>query len=533
MGTTAQKLTYLSGTKDRLKATINYAGAGLTNETFRQYPEKLYDKYLDILKDNGEALFNGLPKVTGTDTSLSLNNTASTRMALSLAPSELSQDGTPTPESPQDIHTISGNNEIKVEGSNLFDINTLDGSANMTISNGKLILAGSTAYHVTNVGVNLKDIANLKAGETYYLNYKTTYTGSDYNKLYLRGSTSYWVNGTSHTITQSELDDRIAFYGTNNSEISELIISKENIDYEPYISQETDINLGTLEVCKIGDYADEFIIPSGNNIIKGLISGSRAWGDGVIGDNEYYSRTDYIEVKPNTAYYIQHGISSGKGYTIWCYDSNKTTLGSVNLSGSSFDASGTVTTLANTKYIIANFYNETINTNPPMLNEGLTALPYEPYNNGKWYLKKNVGKVVLDGSENSWILNGNYFETPTISSLAITTVYSNIAAYITIGGLSANTNNRIAPYQNRCWLRVSQFNNNLDTFKTFLQTTNLIIYYVLSTPIYTLLNDTLQEELNNIKKALSYDTQTNISQTNNDLPFVISASAVKKYELNN
>lgn len=127
---------------------------------------------------------------------------------------------------------------IRNSGKNLFDINTLDGSANMTISNDKLILAGSTAYHVTNVGVNLKDIANLKVGETYYLNYKTTYTGSDYDKIYLRGTTSYWVNGTSHTITQAELDDRIAFYGTNNSEISELIISKENIDYEPYGSNE-------------------------------------------------------------------------------------------------------------------------------------------------------------------------------------------------------------------------------------------------------------------------------------------------------
>ena len=87
----SDKLTYLSGTKDRLKTTINYAGAGLTNETFRQYPEKLYDKYLDILKDNGEALFNGIPKATGTGTSITLNETANTRIKMNLAPSELEQ----------------------------------------------------------------------------------------------------------------------------------------------------------------------------------------------------------------------------------------------------------------------------------------------------------------------------------------------------------------------------------------------------------------------------------------------------------
>ena len=119
-------------------------------------------------------------------------------------------------------------------GKNLFNIDILEGSPNMTISNGKLILEGSTAYHASEVGINLKNIADLKVGETYYLNFKTTYAGGNYNAIYLRGTTSYWNSGTAHTITQAELDDRIAFYGTDNSEISEIIISKENIDYEPY-----------------------------------------------------------------------------------------------------------------------------------------------------------------------------------------------------------------------------------------------------------------------------------------------------------
>ena len=64
--------------------------------------------------------------------------------------------------------------------------------------------------------------------------------------------------------------------------------------------------------------------------------------------------------------------------------------------------------------------------------------------------------------------------------------------------------------------------------KTWLNTHNTEVYYVLATPTYTLLNDTLQTQLDNMKYALAYDTQTNISQTNTDLPFIINAETYAK-----
>ena len=45
----------------------------------------------------------------------------------------------------------------------------------------------------------------------------------------------------------------------------------------------------------------------------------------------------------------------------------------------------------------------------------------------------------------------------------------------------------------------------------------------MTTPIYTLLNDTLQTQLDNLQYALAYDDKTYISQTNTDLPFIINA----------
>ena len=42
----------------------------------------------------------------------------------------------------------------------------------------------------------------------------------------------------------------------------------------------------------------------------------------------------------------------------------------------------------------------------------------------------------------------------------------------------------------------------------------------------------LIDQLNLLEKAMSKDGQTNISQVNNDLPFIISASALKEWQEN-
>jgi hypothetical protein len=70
--------------------------------------------------------------------------------------------------------------------------------------------------------------------------------------------------------------------------------------------------------------------------------------------------------------------------------------------------------------------------------------------------------------------------------------------------------------------------NTLDNFKTWLTNNSVVVYYVLATPTYTLLNDTLQNQLDNLQYALAYDDKTYISQTNTDLPFIIDAETYAK-----
>jgi len=79
----SDKLTYLNDTKTKIREAINGLGANLTSEdTFRSYVNALND------------IYDYLPKVTGSGTSITLNNTIKGRMNIELGTSELSQETT-------------------------------------------------------------------------------------------------------------------------------------------------------------------------------------------------------------------------------------------------------------------------------------------------------------------------------------------------------------------------------------------------------------------------------------------------------
>ena len=66
-----------------------------------------------------------------------------------------------------------------------------------------------------------------------------------------------------------------------------------------------------------------------------------------------------------------------------------------------------------------------------------------------------------------------------------------------------------------------------DGFKTWLSTHNTDVYYVLATPTYEEITDTtLLSQLEAL--AYSYEGTTNISQVNDDLPFVLDITALKE-----
>lgn len=169
---------------------------------------------------------------------------------------------------------------------------------------------------------------------------------------------------------------------------------------------------------------------------------------------------------------------------------------------------------------------------------------YQDYiyeSNGNWFKKGNIDKIVLDGSEN-WVYE-NSTSTPTertIFRVETFTAGTNLNYISNRFIYNSQSSNRFILVANNNKPYVSIDNNlvNISTsdssetkvskIKTFASSNNMVIYYILTTPTDTQITDTtLITQLNNIKKAYSYDTQTNISQTNEDKPFIIYAEAIR------
>lgn len=440
MGTISDKLTYLNETKNQLKTMISYGlETPLSNETFREYVSALKQALINSMSDTLNPTWNNLPKISSTPaTSLSINNTLEAPMRVELNPSELSQDGTPTPSSPQDIHTISGDNTISVKDEN---------NAN----------------------------------------------GTDYS-----------------------------------------------------------VNLDNIEYCKIGNYEDKFIRTSGKNLLP---TQENDWEQGSLDTNGEVSSTtrirtkEYYLIENDTNYHITITNTNYCFLNIYLYNSSKRYIGQYYSIEPSINGTRDMTinipssyasNLAYMRVIIKKNDNTStitpseITTILPMINEGTTALPYEPYGTNEWYIKKNIGKKVYSGtSDESWIFEktGSYNRF----YILIDDAYVGTNRKVCLSNYFKNNLTRnddgICFIVNR---NVFLYNNDITTandFKTWLSTHNTEVYYILATPTYTQITGTLAEQLESIYNAMSKDGQTNISQTNDDLPFILDVTALEKLEI--
>lgn len=156
----------------------------------------------------------------------------------------------------------------------------------------------------------------------------------------------------------------------------------------------------------------------------------------------------------------------------------------------------------------------------------------------KWYLKKNIDKHLLIGDDinnehnNTFVLKQSICslfkkpvantDTPLIMSTHLVPISWSSSWATATGFISINADDGDTR------VRMSLPNMTIAEYRTWEQSNTLLLYYVKAQPQNILLSDTLQTQLDNIANALSYDEQTNISQTNDDLPFIISASVLMK-----
>lgn len=452
-------------------------------------------------------------------TSLSINNTKKAKMKVNLL-GNTSQTGTPTPDNPIPVNVVSGDNEVVVCGKNLFvKSSVIDGEK--YLQDGSI--SSDSSYCRSPLYMNVNGVTKLTiSGSDSSSNGKVIIYDENKNVI------DYWsTRNITITLPNNSYYIRIsvekAYKNTLQVEVGDTATSYSDE------SSTYPIHLGEYELCKIGTYQDKFIRNSGKQLFNGIMELGILDGDTgqPVSNSSYMRCKDFIPVKELTDYSIKSIDITNINLAVYEYKEDY----SYNLSSNKIIYNGNtlLTTNSGTKFI--KFRPLVANTNLSsrfMVNEGSTALPYEPYGNGDWYLEKHIGKYTFNGSE-TWTLalsgtNTNlYYSQLTYISADVLSDYftRNDNLYLEdVEGMRGVENN------DRMWFRISNTTASDSTaFKTWLSTHNTSVYYVLETPTYTKITyQPLIDQLNAVWRANSYKGQTNISQINNDLPFELNVS---------
>lgn len=529
---TSDKLTYLANTKGYIKDITNYSLPS-TNQitsstTFRAYKDKIFEGIVNTMLDK-DSVFNALPKITTTpSTSQSINNTLHAPMKIKLKPSELSQAGTPTPESPQDIHSISGNNKISVCGKNLFDKD--------------IFIQGTWSSSSNNLRV-VGFIKKVKSGETYTVsiynsNFKFAIGNSTKNtqtdNTAVQSDSGWQTTTYTYTITGDGYLWLQVAKTSGNISPSDLSISDFQIElgnqattYTEHEENNRTIQLGDIEYCKIGNYEDEFIRNSGKNLCNG--TNQLAYLNTAVNTCATGSGNSGLYIKVNGGNYTISTLTSQERYRVACVSNEPSATAQTAYNGVKKDGTSDSITIDTTgySYLVVN----ATDLSKIQIEKGTTATSYEPYGTGQWYIKKNIGKVVLDGSE-SWFKSSvqtiNRFGI-TFTDLGLIPINEQALSSHFVyksGSSTVSGTFYLATTLSNMYIDYSAYDSmTKDDFKTWLSNNNVSMYLVLATPTYTQITGDLATQLEEYYE--SYDGQTNITQIPNDLPFVLDVSVLE------
>lgn len=531
-----------------------------------------------------ESIFYALPRVTGSGTAITLDGTAFSYMKNKLNATDTTQETT--------------------TGANLQKFNARSTSSETYGYNyvcdekGQVTITGTTTSSV-GLGYNLQSTnpMTLTAGT-----YKLKVVGNKGNNTYIRTNGSEYVTlDSNQEATVTIPQDTTTFYiqiqlgsGTHNDNFYITLASGTTATTERYTGGIPQPN---------PDYPSEVQVIKGNNSIivsnKNLINPN----DMTLITGTIEGTTRYlwkINVKENTTYYIQRkALQTNSPYfrIVYCQPGQEQNLTNSNLVSGVNPITDTIksfTTENQTGYVyyitdLSGTSNTNFSKNVFCLstenipfteyqgqvktlilgdkeickignyedkifkaikgNEIYDTLTTEEKNTldyGKWYLRKNIGKVVLDENYDLTGIvrytNKFLFQTTNALDIAGSGVKTNIFSdYFKIDTAIYDENNKVGFYAgsaNKPYFAIlystyggnstSSVATNLSLVKDWLSNNNVSVYYQLATPTNELFNDTVQDQLEDIyNNMLSYEGETNISQTNDGLPFNINSIALK------
>jgi hypothetical protein len=533
MGTTAEKLTYLNDTKSLLKDSINSLGGEITSQTtFRQYATEL------------DSIYSKLPKVSGTGSILSLTPTLKGRLTSTLKGNTL-QNGTPTPDSPVAIQSVTGLQKITVCGKNL--INTVGYNKGTNAS-------GTITTNVNYLGID--DYVKVEPNTTYAITFQDDVSGAT---LFLsskdkNGDFIERINlSNARTFTTGANAYYVFFYlyknGTtfNTGGYVQLEYGSTATTYEAYTSQTKELNLGK-------NLLNESLISNTNRGLTWSYANEKININGTT--TSTYSQSNKINLTLSAGTYVfSKSTTSNASFGIWLYNKNNTLI-----------ATGTPNNAITINEEVKSFalYVENLTSNTQydidinvMLEKGSNASSYSPYftpielnkidtyqdyisgTPDNWVINRQIGKVVLNGSETGWQYNNNFYYI-LISNI----IYGNIQFstgrtlcddYTDYGITLWQDSSKTIPYgylvnNGSIFIRNVDI-TSLENFKTYLSSHNIELVYQLETETTeTITNQEIINQLNDLYYANSYNGTTNITITSEDLALIMNASALKGEE---
>ena len=305
---TANKLTYLNGTKQELKQKINNLGGDITdNTTFRQYADKL------------QTIYDNAPK---TDFEEGSNITLSNCLKGKL-------------DYEDDIVGYGDTSQKSYEGYNIFNLtdytnlvtipNVSEATITKTKDSIKIVTtntSGLAGFYSTQTNANgwAAYVDNFNASNTYYLSYDIVATTNCQvkNGFEVAQHTDNLVaNQKIRVTTSTSSGGSFICYSSSATTITitNIVISTNSskTSYEPYVGGTASPNPSYPQEIEVVTGEQEVTV-RGTNLINGWQQGFWGTQDGIYnGTRTDYICTQKILVKPNTTYTYSHneiGIGS-------------------------------------------------------------------------------------------------------------------------------------------------------------------------------------------------------------------------------
>ena len=457
----------------------------------------------------------------------------------------------PNPEFPMPISVVTGENAVKIEGKNLWSpdnaqafVTAVNNSSQASIEtyDGKNCLSFQP-----NAGYGSYSTKNFTLEVEFQENTQYTMSFDEYSTASNRHVTIWYTDGTyttypatsantwNHVVLTSTAGKTIAYIapnytaGTTHIDIDTLQLEEgtQASQYEPYQGQELKVNLGKnlFNVLSVGEVTDHLV----NN------------QDGTITVTTYPNNTfvncnkTLAELAPTLRVgdiATLSATTTGTGKTIYI----------TNSGGSwSFGGTKTITSamLAGQVCFYASGVNTTATISDIQIERGSTATDYAPYftpielakigtyqdriykSDGKWYIEKQVGKVVLDGTEDGWTWADTARYAIATANIGAREAISDHFTYVNYTGHASTASPSFDISSNLASIGFHDKDiTPLNNFKTWLSTHPTTVYYALAEPVdEEITNEALIAQLDALESASLYLGVNNIgTETLNAVP---------------